>query len=147
MGGPVDFTEEHGRDLSWIDRKRRDYGLSRVFSESPSDLDAFVRVCGRLDRYDINPWIVSFVPRGDMWLKGGLMGGTLYNHLMTPNQPSCSARENFSAVTAGSMRRGGINALTMDGAVHFVKDSIAHRVWYAAGTRAGGETISGDFPG
>jgi hypothetical protein len=32
----------------------------------------------------------------------------------------------------------------MDGAVHFVKNSINPRVWTAIGTRAGGEAVSAD---
>lgn len=140
VGFAADFIEGQGRDLSRIDGKRYIYALRRVFLDNPSDFAAFVRVCGRLDRDDINPQGIINHAKGDTWLWGGLMSGTLYNHLMPPNQPSCSARESLDATTATSLHRGGINVLTMDGAVHFVKDSIAHRVWYAAGTRSGGET-------
>ncbi len=46
-----------------------------------------------------------------------------YNHALTPNRPSCAASD-FRATTAGSRHVRGANALTMDGSVHFVKDSI-----------------------
>jgi len=84
-GFAVDFIEGQGRDLSMIDRNRQRYKLKQVYSESPVDLAAFVRVCGTLDPADIDPRGISGVPKGDRWLMGGILGGTLYNHVMRPN--------------------------------------------------------------
>jgi len=53
----------------------------------------------------------------------------------------------FKALTAGSRHVRGVNVLTMDGSVHFVRDSIDARVWSALGTRRGGDLVdSSVFP-
>lgn len=43
---------------------------------------------------------------------------------------------------ADSPHPGGINALMADGSVRFVKDAVDRRVWWALGTRAGGEVVT-----
>ena len=45
---------------------------------------------------------------------------------------------------ASSLHAGGVNATMGDGSVRFIKDSIALNVWWALGTRAGGEALSSD---
>jgi hypothetical protein len=77
--------------------------------------------------------------KGLNWIGSGL-GYSQYNHALPPNHPSCTIAEvNISALTTGSHHNGGANALSMDGSVHFVKDSTDTRVWSAQGTRSGGE--------
>ena len=51
----------------------------------------------------------------------------------------------YAAVTARSYHTGGVNALFMDGSVRFVTNSVPQVVWRAFGTRAGNETIPGDY--
>jgi len=72
-----------------------------------------------------------------------------YNHILTPNRPSCAngplanlASFDYYAITVSSLHSGGVNVAAADGAVRFVSDSIDRRVWRAIGTRAGGESIS-----
>jgi len=48
-------------------------------------------------------------------------------------------------VSFGSRHSGGANFLMADGAVRFIRDSITPQVRQALGSRARGETISGDF--
>lgn len=144
LGSTVDFIEGRGQDLAMIDRKRSKFKLRQVYTDNPPDLAAFVRVCETLDLADINPNAYG-PPRGQMWLSPGGLGGTLYNHTMRPNRPSCSAEHSLVAATATSLHVGGVNVLTMDGGVHFVKDSVDPRVWSAAGTRAGGEAVTSGF--
>jgi prepilin-type processing-associated H-X9-DG protein len=45
---------------------------------------------------------------------------------------------------AESNHPGGVNCTLADGSVRFIKDSISEPVWWALGTRAGGEVISAD---
>jgi prepilin-type N-terminal cleavage/methylation domain-containing protein/prepilin-type processing-associated H-X9-DG protein len=47
----------------------------------------------------------------------------------------------YAAITARSYHPGGVNALFMDGSVHFITNSIPQMTWRALGTRNGGETI------
>jgi prepilin-type processing-associated H-X9-DG protein len=145
VGFAVDFVEGQGRDMSMIERNRQRYKLKQLYSDSPLDLAAFVSACGTLDPANIDRRGISGVPKGSLWLKGGILGGTLYNHVMRPNQPSCWADQGKDAVTASGLHGGGANVLTMDGGVRFVKDSIDPQVWSAAGTRSGGEAVTSDF--
>lgn len=113
------------------------YRLTRIFSDSPSDHDAFARACEALDSASIpdHHWF-----NGQFWLEG-LLNYTLYNHVLPPNRPSCRADQDMSAISAGSLHPGGAHVLTMDGGVHFMRDSIDSRTWTAIGTRAGGEAV------
>ena len=52
----------------------------------------------------------------------------------------------FAAITSRSYHPGGVNILSGDGSVRFVKDTINGLVWRALGTVSGGEVISaGDY--
>ncbi|WP_205678972.1 DUF1559 domain-containing protein [Aquisphaera insulae] len=50
----------------------------------------------------------------------------------------------YAAITARSYHPGGVSALLLDGSVRSIKSTINQAVWRSLGTRAGGETISGD---
>jgi prepilin-type processing-associated H-X9-DG protein len=79
--------------------------------------------------------------KGRFWLDG-MPGHSRYNHAIPPNYPSCNDAPYF-AITAGSHHDHGLNVLFLDGRVQFVKQSIDPDVWYALGTRAGGEVLGG----
>jgi len=51
-------------------------------------------------------------------------------------------RHGYRVVTARSFHSGGVNALSLDGAVRFISSSIEQAIWRALGTRAGGEVIT-----
>jgi len=91
---------------------------------------------------------------GERW-GWGTNSKAIFNTIVPPNSkqnPWGSCRigcagcgtdaSNF--VNAQSNHSGGVNALFGDGSVKFVKDSVAMNIWWALGTRAGGETISAD---
>jgi prepilin-type N-terminal cleavage/methylation domain-containing protein len=124
------------------DRRTFKYPLQQVYSGSPADFDAFVQACRAVDSSTTNPNAVTG-SKGQFWLDGAL-AWSLYNHVLPPNQPSCSAKQDMDATTVGSYHPGGVHALTMDGSVHFVKDSINPRIWSALGSRSGGEGVGED---
>jgi len=72
---------------------------------------------------------------------------TGYNHAMTPNYPVTDCGDANDAmllgtVTARSFHSGGVQVLTGDGAVRFVRDGINPQAWQALSTCA-----AGDAPG
>jgi prepilin-type processing-associated H-X9-DG protein len=65
---------------------------------------------------------------------------------MMPTAKSChpfgSDGDNDSAMAATSMHTGGVNVGLVDGSVSFFTDSVSPEVWWAYGTRKGGETAA-----
>jgi prepilin-type N-terminal cleavage/methylation domain-containing protein/prepilin-type processing-associated H-X9-DG protein len=73
----------------------------------------------------------------------------LFNTIHTPNsnnadvyEGGCGEFDCSGFYTANSQHPGGVNALLGDGSVQYMSDSIDRRVWWAFGSKAGGETIS-----
>jgi prepilin-type N-terminal cleavage/methylation domain-containing protein/prepilin-type processing-associated H-X9-DG protein len=92
-----------------------------------------------------NDWFLMGY-RGGEWYRNIPSTG-YYSHTIPPNynQNDC----DNSAVQGGhgaarSYHPGGANAAFCDGSVHFFKNSINPRTWFALGTRAGGEVVSSD---
>ncbi len=94
-------------------------------------------------------------PLTSKWGYSWVMGEnccTQYNHVATPNTPSC-AGTGFSGsmtnmamqVSANSRHTGGVHVLMGDGAIHFFSDNIDLNVWRAVGTRNGTETVQTPF--
>jgi len=86
---------------------------------------------------------------GGRWSDGNVCYAR-YQHVLPPNQLGCYLGGSVDndgpiAATASSRHPGGVNLLTADGAVRFVKDSIHPKVWTGLGTIARGEEIGGDF--
>jgi prepilin-type N-terminal cleavage/methylation domain-containing protein len=79
---------------------------------------------------------------GAMWTSGQ-PALTRYAHVMPPNTWTCRSGLQMAHV-ANSRHPGIVNVLMMDGGVKAIKSSIALPVWWALGTRAGGEVISSD---
>jgi hypothetical protein len=122
-------------DMKKVSGRYSKYHLARVYIDPSARFDEFVRDCKAL----FNAELVTYLaPKGHFWTMGPNLGGTSYNHLVTPNGPSCQAAVDIDATTAGSYH-GATCTLFMDGSVRTVKDSIDPRVWAAAGTRARGE--------
>jgi prepilin-type N-terminal cleavage/methylation domain-containing protein/prepilin-type processing-associated H-X9-DG protein len=78
-----------------------------------------------------------------------------YNHIMPPNGPSgvvpnggtllAAVNDGAQATTASSRHPGGVNLALADGSVHFVRNNITLRVWWALGSINGGEGIYEEF--
>lgn len=84
--------------------------------------------------------------KGLLWTDGH-MGATLFNTVLSANQPSCvnlPGSDPTEAISAGSQHSGGVVTLFADGQVRFVRESIDQEVWRALGTRSGGEVITAD---
>jgi prepilin-type N-terminal cleavage/methylation domain-containing protein/prepilin-type processing-associated H-X9-DG protein len=97
---------------------------------------------------DAGPDGVGWYAYGMHWWTGHPYSGR-YNHVMPPNTWSCAYDVNGiindnGANPASSRHPGSVNVLFVDGSVRSVKESVAVPVWWALGTRAGGEIVSGD---
>jgi prepilin-type N-terminal cleavage/methylation domain-containing protein/prepilin-type processing-associated H-X9-DG protein len=88
----------------------------------------------------------------------GMIGMSLFNTIQTPNDTfgGCMFDGNSGgayatdwpnggfSLGASSAHPGGVNTAMADGSVRFIKNSIARNIWWALGTRNGGEVISAD---
>ena len=85
---------------------------------------------------------------GRAWISGWGHTGTTYMQVLPINGRSChiygGEDDANILVTPSSNHLGGINVLFGDGSVRFVQDKIAMPVWWALGSRNGGEIISAD---
>lgn len=118
--------------------------LINGLTESKSDFIAFVDACGHAQ---ITKNKVFRSNLGEMWLWAN-EGGTLYNHVLTPQSPSCIAGQiNYrnGAWTAGSLHQNLTHTLFADGHVKSIKKSINLNVWRALGSRNGSEAINADY--
>ncbi len=83
-----------------------------------------------------------------------LMGNTCYTHVMPPNSQSCGygsitnsnsdGNHPQGALTATSRHPGTVNVLFLDGSTRSIKSTINVPVWWALGTKSGGEVVSAD---
>jgi prepilin-type processing-associated H-X9-DG protein len=91
---------------------------------------------------------------GHMWVVGA-MGYTMFNTVIPPNgggqikwgacrNNCCPQARHADYVNATSFHPGGVNVGFADGSVKFVKTTVSYPIWWALGTRAGGEVISAD---
>ncbi len=89
--------------------------------------------------------------RGQNWAHGA-MAFTLFNTVVGPNNTQdqwthCSNTGSGSLSVysnADSWHPGGVQVLLGDGSVRFFKESFNQRIWWALGTKAGGEILSAD---
>lgn len=112
----------------------RDSGMFELFNSTCINLHA-------------NSTEQIFQNKGKYWLLTSV-GNTLYNHNLSPNEPS---RLNGSYVregswTASSFHGRGANVIYADGHVSWVSSQVDRAIWRAIGTRAGGEVVNpGNF--
>jgi prepilin-type N-terminal cleavage/methylation domain-containing protein/prepilin-type processing-associated H-X9-DG protein len=88
----------------------------------------------------------------------GMIGMSLFNTVQPPNDTfgGCMFDGNSGgayatdwpnggfSMGASSAHPGGVNAAMADGSVRFVKSSVGKNIWWALGTRNGGEVVSAD---
>ncbi len=77
----------------------------------------------------------TFTPNKKVLLNSG---GTNYDVDVVLATES-NAGDCYAAVTSRSFHQGGVNAMFMDGSIHFITDSIRLDIWRGLGTRANRE--------
>jgi prepilin-type N-terminal cleavage/methylation domain-containing protein/prepilin-type processing-associated H-X9-DG protein len=81
---------------------------------------------------------------GGDWLSGR-PSDSRYVHVMPPNSWSCRQPGFvYMAHGASSHHPGVVNVLFLDGSVRAIKQTVNLPIWWALGTKAGGEVISAD---
>lgn len=117
--------------------------LSDLFDLQGASTEAALRAaCANLTAAQA-PLVPQDSNGGMTWLEGN-MNWTRYNHVLTPNRPSCKngLTWNGVAMTAASRHRGGVNLLLADGGVRFISENIDEANWRALGSIRGSETAS-----
>jgi prepilin-type processing-associated H-X9-DG protein/prepilin-type N-terminal cleavage/methylation domain-containing protein len=119
--------------------------LGSIFSVSAdlsgtSTLPAFLAACKRAPK---SGSLVAANDKGLVWAIGDYWFSH-YNHLLTPNRPSClsSGFVQEGAYSASSRHPAGVHVSFADGHVEFVTESIAEGPWRALSTRHGGEVVA-----
>lgn len=83
--------------------------------------------------------------RGAGWAWSFMGTGNSYNHTMLPNERSChifNGGDDWfgrNMMSASSNHPGGANVALGDGSVRYVSETVLPDVWWALGTRNGGE--------
>ena len=102
-----------------------------------------------LNRQNSNQQGGRFGMRGRAWAWSFVGSGAAYTHTMGPNEAACHSFEGdwmgSTMMSASSHHPGSVHVLFADGKVKGISENISLVIWRAIGTRAGGETISGDF--
>ena len=107
-----------------------------------------------LDRWKTYCYSVSFpdpawtVFQNRAWISGWGHAGSISMQVLPINGRSChlygGETDGNILNTPSSQHPGGINVLFGDGGVRFVKEEVSMPVWWAIGTRDGGEVVGGD---
>ncbi len=115
----------------------------------PDNLTPLVtaNVCKTLNVSSPSTPLLMDRPNGFRWY-AGQPENSRYNHVMPPNSWSCRYKtfgnDGGGALTASSRHPGIVNLLMCDGSVRAAKGTITPAVWWAVGSRNGGEVVSSD---
>jgi prepilin-type N-terminal cleavage/methylation domain-containing protein/prepilin-type processing-associated H-X9-DG protein len=120
------------------------YNLGENSNFYPTDYQ-FAELCNRVP---INSANQQWQWKGEWWGYGATM---IYSHTQAPNRTNCvyhdineDGRGSITMAAASSNHPGGVNVLFMDGSVHFIKNSVSYRTWYAIATPNNRESVSFD---
>jgi len=90
--------------------------------------------------------------KGWRWANGAY-GFSMFSTIQPPNDTVGGCRNGAPGATwlngawafgSASAHPGGHNVVMSDGSVHFIKSTIGLNIWWALGTKGGGEIISAD---
>ena len=122
---------------------------SHVMATDPGANDsspqAFYAICKALSPTTPGTQFFGGDSSGGAWASGFKLLNTRYNHVMPPNTWSCQYSgepTGAGAAVASSRHPGGVNVVFCDGSVRNIKSSVSPVVWWAIGTKAGGEVVS-----
>ncbi len=120
------------------------YNLGENSNFYTTDL-RFAELCNRVPITRANQ---QWQWKGEWWGFGATM---IYSHTQAPNRTSCvyhdinqDGRGSITMNSASSNHPGGVNVLFMDGSVHFIKNSVNYKTWYAIATPNNRESVSSD---
>jgi len=128
-------------DLYGVEESLRSYCINPPSGKSlPECADR----CARSGPTNIDP--NYSIPHGRAWISGWTLSANTYMHVIPINSRNCHVHggedDGNNVVTPSSHHPGGVNVLMGDGAVHFVQQTIDVKVWWALGSRNGGEVPS-----
>ncbi|SIO43262.1 prepilin-type processing-associated H-X9-DG domain-containing protein [Singulisphaera sp. GP187] len=131
-----------GGGASGVQDPRRTVFATPVSLIRPDQLELFAEQC-RLQVLEAGQSITS--NKGANWLYGEF-GHTIYNHVLNPNESSCTngTLVHEGAWTASSLHGEGSHVLFVDGHIQFLRNSIHKNIWRAIGSRAGGDNCGTD---
>ncbi len=111
----------------------------------PPDPMRVYQICSATDPHAADAILSGHYSIGSFWHIGTAYGAR-YNHVMPPNTWSCAGEHTdwAGAHTASSRHPSVVNVALADGSVRAVKSTISVPVWWALGTRSGGEVVSAD---
>jgi prepilin-type N-terminal cleavage/methylation domain-containing protein/prepilin-type processing-associated H-X9-DG protein len=88
------------------------------------------------------------VPHGKAWISGWTLAANLYMHVMPVNDRNChiygGESDGNNVVSASSLHPGGAQLAFGDGRVQWVSQDVDLNVWWAIGSRNGGEVVDTD---
>ena len=144
----ISFSERlrnQGSMSFFMDQRRLYFALTRPLLPQDWTMETMFGLCkGSTTPLDFSDRL------GGSWLRGDARYGNMFTVLMTPNTKSCPDQFNQAdyncyfasgdaGVTPSSDHPGGVLVAMADGSVTFVNDSIERKVWWAMGSRDGGE--------
>jgi prepilin-type processing-associated H-X9-DG protein len=127
-----------GEVLAFVKSSHRLRILWNVPAHRRAQFDEFADACRSAPRRSSASKQLIQMSRGRPWLESG-MNWTVYNHVLTPNQASCTNGTNFlnGVYTSSSFHNGVVNVAMVDGSIQNISDSIDITPWRALGSRAG----------
>lgn len=83
--------------------------------------------------------------KGEVWWIGQRYRGGGIGVSKRPNRKTCGSEGGDPPAewlaASSSLHPGGVNALFCDGTVRFIQDTVDQDIWWALGTRDGGENV------
>ncbi|MGE3819792.1 MAG: DUF1559 domain-containing protein [Isosphaeraceae bacterium] len=131
-------------NLNWPSGTGGGYGmgLDQVMPSGQQHLNSYITQCAAKKRAG-----TDLIDQQSAWWAGRCYHGSCVNLLMPPNSPEgdCGKYQGHGGMfTSRSRHPGGVNSLFGDGSVKFVKNTVSRPIWWAIGSRAGGEVVSAD---